>query len=300
MDIGRLLLYVSHRSLGEISRIFTTVNDSYKYFVDGRPRRSIGSYAGREPVASAPHGVPLTKWELDDASCAGTGTGSNRRIRGLEISEGQTPRGASICSMSLRVRRNGVSVLSTLRRVTGRNGLPSQARLHSTCSALTSATAASARHCTPSPALLRPQLRVLRTSSHTKDVQSSASAALPVNWATTVHRMRHISPSAMTTQTQTRSHAGHAHHHHHDNTFLLSKNKNDAGVRITRIGLYVNLGMAVSKGFGGYVFNSQGKARQPIRDSRLAKQRQPFSPMPSTASRISSATSSPSQLSAGR
>ena len=63
----------------------------------------------------------------------------------------------------------------------------------------------------------------------------------------------------MTAQTQSRGHAGHSHHHHHhDNTFLLSKNKNDAGVRITRIGLYVNLGMAVSKGVGGYVFNSQG------------------------------------------
>ncbi|KAI2477611.1 Mitochondrial metal transporter 2 [Pyrenophora tritici-repentis] len=61
----------------------------------------------------------------------------------------------------------------------------------------------------------------------------------------------------MTCGTQTRGHAGHSHHHHHDNTFLLSKNKNDAGVRITRIGLYVNLGMAISKGFGGYVFNSQ-------------------------------------------
>ena len=30
-------------------------------------------------------------------------------------------------------------------------------------------------------------------------------------------------------------------------------------MRITRIGLYVNLGMAVGKGVGGYVFNSQGK-----------------------------------------
>jgi hypothetical protein len=189
------------------------------------------------------------------------GPAATAEIRGVENSEGHTPRGASIRSMSLRVRRNGVSVLSTLRRVTGPNGLPSQARLHSTCSVLTSATAASARHCPPSPALLRPQLRVLRTSSHTKDVQYPASAVLPVNWASTVHRIRHISPSAMTTQTQTRSHAGHSHHHHHDNTFLLSKNKNDAGVRITRIGLYVNLGMAVSKGFGGYVFNSQGEAR---------------------------------------
>lgn len=63
----------------------------------------------------------------------------------------------------------------------------------------------------------------------------------------------------MTSLTHSHGHAGHGHHHHHhDNTFLLSKNKHDAGVRITRIGLYVNLGMAVGKGFGGYVFNSQG------------------------------------------
>ncbi|KAF2131836.1 hypothetical protein P153DRAFT_373704 [Dothidotthia symphoricarpi CBS 119687] len=72
-----------------------------------------------------------------------------------------------------------------------------------------------------------------------------------------------------TTQTQTRSHAGHSHghhHHSHDNTFLLSKNKKDAGVRITRIGLYVNLGMAVSKGFGGYVFNSSGDLSDLVSD----------------------------------
>jgi hypothetical protein len=68
--------------------------------------------------------------------------------------------------------------------------------------------------------------------------------------------------------TQARGHAGHGHghhHHSHDNTYLLSKNKKDAGVRITRIGLYVNLGMAVSKGFGGYVFNSQGKYHARLR-----------------------------------
>ena len=60
---------------------------------------------------------------------------------------------------------------------------------------------------------------------------------------------------------QSRSHVGHSHghhHHHHDNAYLTSANKNDAGVRITRIGLYVNLGMAIGKGIGGYVFNSQG------------------------------------------
>lgn len=65
-------------------------------------------------------------------------------------------------------------------------------------------------------------------------------------------------PMAALEKTQTRSHAGHSHHHHHhDNTYLVSKNKKDAGVRITRIGLYSNLGMAVVKGAGGYIFNSQ-------------------------------------------
>ena len=59
---------------------------------------------------------------------------------------------------------------------------------------------------------------------------------------------------AALTQTQKREHS---HHHHHDNTYLTSKNKNDAGVRITRIGLYSNLGMAIVKGVGGYAFNSQ-------------------------------------------
>lgn len=65
----------------------------------------------------------------------------------------------------------------------------------------------------------------------------------------------------MTSVTQSRSHGGHSHahghHHHHDNVYLTSQNKNDAGVRITRIGLYSNLGMAVAKGVGGYAFNSQ-------------------------------------------
>ena len=60
---------------------------------------------------------------------------------------------------------------------------------------------------------------------------------------------------------QTREHMGlshgHDHHHHHDTRYLTSKNKRDPGVRITRIGLYINLGMAIAKGAGGYVFNSQ-------------------------------------------
>ncbi|KAL9005996.1 MAG: hypothetical protein Q9188_001230 [Gyalolechia gomerana] len=63
----------------------------------------------------------------------------------------------------------------------------------------------------------------------------------------------------MTSLAHHRLHAGHSHghHHHHDNTYLTSTNKKDAGVRITRMGLYVNLLMAICKGTGGYVFNSQ-------------------------------------------
>lgn len=65
--------------------------------------------------------------------------------------------------------------------------------------------------------------------------------------------------SASRTQTQSRSHAGHSHGHghSHDTAYLTSKNKKDPGVKITRIGLFVNIGMAIGKGVGGYVFNSQ-------------------------------------------
>ena len=62
----------------------------------------------------------------------------------------------------------------------------------------------------------------------------------------------------MTSTTPARPHSGHSHqHHHHDNTYLVSTNKKDAGVRITRIGLYVNFCMAIGKGLGGYFLNSQ-------------------------------------------
>jgi hypothetical protein len=63
---------------------------------------------------------------------------------------------------------------------------------------------------------------------------------------------------ALTSRQHTRGHAGHHHGHNHDTSYLTSANRNDAGVRITRVGLYVNLGMAIGKGIGGYVFHSQG------------------------------------------
>ncbi|OTA82609.1 hypothetical protein M434DRAFT_400937 [Hypoxylon sp. CO27-5] len=70
----------------------------------------------------------------------------------------------------------------------------------------------------------------------------------------------------MAALTQTRNHSGHKGHghHHHDNVYLTSQNKNDAGVRITRIGLYSNLGMAIAKGVGGYIFNSKAMVADAI------------------------------------
>lgn len=90
----------------------------------------------------------------------------------------------------------------------------------------------------------------------------------PYQWSNIVHHIRRpgalVVPSTMGMDSQintaqARTHAGHSHkhHHNHDNTYLTSSNKKDPGVRITRIGLYVNLGMAIGKGIGGYVFNSQ-------------------------------------------
>ena len=70
------------------------------------------------------------------------------------------------------------------------------------------------------------------------------------------HLRRWPSP-VMSSTTLTRPHSGHSHQHHHDNTYLVSTDKKDAGVRITRIGLYVNFCMAIGKGLGGYFLNSQ-------------------------------------------
>jgi hypothetical protein len=80
--------------------------------------------------------------------------------------------------------------------------------------------------------------------------------SLPQSCSISNKSIPRIRSMAALTTTQTRSHSGH-HHHHHDNTYLTSSNKKDAGVRITRIGLYSNLGMAIAKGAGGYAFGSQ-------------------------------------------
>ena len=117
---------------------------------------------------------------------------------------------------------------------------------------------------------------VIRTTTqpHFQPWNSTEQLFAPhTTWSIRRNRNHHLSPFAthrpsfqrlavvMASHTHIREHSGPGghHHHHHDNTYLVSSNKNDAGVRITRIGLFVNLGMAISKGIGGYVFHSQCK-----------------------------------------
>ncbi|OAA65726.1 cation efflux family protein [Niveomyces insectorum RCEF 264] len=80
-----------------------------------------------------------------------------------------------------------------------------------------------------------------------------------VRWlpAVMAYQARSHSDDSKTSASHSHSVLGGHHHHHHDNVYLTSQNKKDAGVRITRLGLYCNLGMALAKGAGGYAFNSQ-------------------------------------------
>lgn len=97
------------------------------------------------------------------------------------------------------------------------------------------------------------QHRVLTSSCSTPPRASLLSHARP-------RSLRRLTPTTLPSMaTQTRDHSGRGphHHHHHDNVYLTSMNKNDAGVRITRIGLVANLAMAIGKFIGGYVFHSQ-------------------------------------------
>lgn len=114
----------------------------------------------------------------------------------------------------------------------------------------------------------RHQARGLRVPHHNPLLSYGASlrAPQPIVPPRTCIQAGCINPRStfllptMTSLAHQRLHAGHSHghhHHHHDNTYLTSTNNKDAGVRITRMGLYVNLLMAICKGTGGYVFNSQ-------------------------------------------
>jgi hypothetical protein len=54
----------------------------------------------------------------------------------------------------------------------------------------------------------------------------------------------------------------------------MSSDTTDPGVRITRIGLMVNLGMVVTKGVGGWVFNSQALVSDAPLEARREEARQ--------------------------
>lgn len=112
----------------------------------------------------------------------------------------------------------------------------------------------------------RPSLHsLLRVSSLSGSAQRRVLTSLP-SYKAHPSFLSHVRPRSIQrgpvtplAMAQTRGHGGHGHHHHHhhDNVYLTSTNKNDAGVRITRIGLVANLAMAIGKFIGGYVFHSQ-------------------------------------------
>ena len=108
-------------------------------------------------------------------------------------------------------------------------------------------------NCIPSTWFVRHQRRVLQTAISLNNKASTNRRVpflrSPRQWSHIIHHIR--KPTTLTASTtmaadsapnseQMRTHMGHSHshghHHHHDNTYLTSGNKNDPGVRITRIG----------------------------------------------------------------
>ncbi|UNI21439.1 mitochondrial metal transporter [Purpureocillium takamizusanense] len=101
---------------------------------------------------------------------------------------------------------------------------------------------------------------------HNLDASVAVAPSVLLHLAPVRGRIRSLPGIMGAAQQQTRDHGDHGHghshghghhHHHHDNSYLISANKNDSGVRITRIGLLSNLGMAVAKFVGGWAFNSK-------------------------------------------
>lgn len=102
---------------------------------------------------------------------------------------------------------------------------------------------------------LQCQYRVFKTS--TGPLPKINSHFLPLFSTSTNLNSFAMVQNSMSSPRRAHSVHSHSHSHSHDNVYLTSSNKKDAGVRITRIGLFVNLGMAIGKGIGGYIFHSQ-------------------------------------------
>ncbi|KND92291.1 Mitochondrial metal transporter 2 [Tolypocladium ophioglossoides CBS 100239] len=120
-----------------------------------------------------------------------------------------------------------------------------------------SASASSPCH---SSLLLAPHLLVHH--HHHPDAAIATARCVLVHLAPVRGRIRPLPAIMGSALQQTRDHGDHGHGHghghgHHDTSYLISANKNDSGVRITRIGLLSNLGMAIAKFIGGWAFNSK-------------------------------------------
>ncbi|OAA53412.1 Cation efflux protein [Cordyceps fumosorosea ARSEF 2679] len=105
----------------------------------------------------------------------------------------------------------------------------------------------------PPSSLPKSHLRAYHVYSTASQLPSALSSAV-LHLAPTLTRRR--LRKLVVAMGHSHSHGGHS-HHNHDNSYLVSANKNDPGVRITRIGLLSNLLMAVAKFIGGWAFNSK-------------------------------------------
>ncbi|RKF58474.1 Mitochondrial metal transporter 2 [Golovinomyces cichoracearum] len=82
----------------------------------------------------------------------------------------------------------------------------------------------------------------VKKKKHFQNPRMSSTLAMVLTYSRSFHQK--ISPPL-------------SHPNLHENTHSFPTNKLDAGVKIARIGLLTNLGMAIAKGVGGHVFNSQ-------------------------------------------
>ncbi|CCX09713.1 Similar to Mitochondrial metal transporter 2; acc. no. Q08970 [Pyronema omphalodes CBS 100304] len=112
-------------------------------------------------------------------------------------------------------------------------------------------TTLSLRHPTPRS---RPSATPFLDLIYSPNFSTSTSTSAKL---TTPQKSHHDHEHSMNGHTHSHAH-GHGHSHSHGaDPYLMSSDTTDPGVRITRIGLMVNLGMVVTKGVGGWVFNSQ-------------------------------------------
>lgn len=167
---------------------------------------------------------------------------------------------------------NGASSLSVLRVVRPWDRLRVMARGGPRSSCASTSVHSSTTSCYNTQLGCRRQISTLATNPPPSPRALNSCSRCSVFTTAVVTRprplpqLKTLNPAMSATQTRGHGHGhGHGHHHHHgtDPSLLLSKDKSDAAVRITRLGLLLNVVLAVGKGFAGYYWNSKSAFSPP-------------------------------------